>query len=392
MEFNYFNIMIIVLGGMTITEFLFESYPKAQKQIFLIAFLFTFIWVGIKFYIGPDILTYVPLYNDIPTPLNLLKNGYDTKFEIGFITFCSIIKYIGINYWGMTLIISSLYFIPIYFIFNKIPYHKTLALLALAIFEYNIMLYELRQCLAVSFIMISYLAYRNKSFVTTITLSFIAITMHKSVFTLYLLAVVAGILFKIGTKKSSYILLGITMLGITLIPLNPILIGLIQHIHLPSHIEISIIHHLSQHDIIQIVLPIYLLGLGILAYYYDYKKKFDNQNIIIWFCIALIVILFQQWMLLNRLRSLFMPILIAYFITTCETSKTTDKLPKQLYTIIFLIYATTLTIGSTKNMQEKVSNTNRITTIFHTIVHDKNAIIDRQMSEARKFWTYDYGD
>ncbi len=390
MELTYFNILIIVLAFLTITEFLFARHPKAQNQIYHIAFAFTVVWVSIKYLIGPDISSYYPLYLEIKSPIAVLQGDYNHKFEIGYILLCSILKLANISYWGMTLITALLYFSAIYQIFKEIPQNKTFALLILAVFEYNLMLYQCRQSLGITAIIFAYLAYRHRRYIISALLVAIAIAMHKSVIMIVVVAAVGMIILRSPIRRTSYILLFITFLLLVAIPLRQLLLSIISTLHLPPIVSISVQHHILQHDIKQVVLPIYLMAIALMAYYYNYKEKITTEHIICWLCFAVIAVLFQQWFLLSRLRSLFIPFIIPFVFKTISNSHQTNQLPKQLFTLIFIAYTAWITIGSAINNKKLVSKTNRIVTVFDLIGNDKQAVINEQLHQAHLFWEHDY--
>ena len=390
---NYFSTIILVALIFAIIEMLFDRHPKAQNQLFTIAFISIGFLTCIKYYFGPDIQQYVEHYETI-VPINKILNGsYENNqnFEFGFNLFCSITNALNISYWGMTCIISILYLIPIYILFKSLEYHKCLALLALVLFDYNLLLCELRQCLATSFFLFAIISYQKKHTNLSILLFIISIFLHKStLFAVTILGIIT-LLSHIKIDTRAYILLVVVFLFFIIFPLNNIIITILENItFIPEHILHSIKHHFSKREILQAIMPIYLGTVFIIAYYSDFNNKTSKWHWTIWACVAIIVTLFQYYFLLNRIRSFFIPFVIIYTITICYKSNTKDKIPRQLFALLFIIFsvfhANSIQI-QTNSMKSKV---NYPSTIFDTIHSDPKTIKQKQIEEAVIFWKKDY--
>ena len=142
---------IAILFGLT--DFLTERYPRLQRDIYHIAlFVVTFLF-AIKYYYGPDIMSYVPFYETVPTLSSIWSNPDDLRFhfEPGFATFCRILKDCGLSFYWMTAVLTILYFMTIHLFLRRIESKRSFALAILVVLEYNVVCYELRQCLAIVF-------------------------------------------------------------------------------------------------------------------------------------------------------------------------------------------------------------------------------------------------
>jgi hypothetical protein len=137
-------------------------------------------------------------------------------------------------------------------------------------------------------------------------------------------------------------------------------------------------------------MPVYLAAIFIIAYYSDFNQKDSKWHWLTWGCVAIIVILFQYYFFLNRLRSFFIPFVIIYTITICLKSSKNDKIPRQLFTIIFIAYslfhAHSLQV-QTNSMQSKINYPSTILQLSKTS-HDE--IRKKQLEEASIFWEEDY--
>ncbi len=206
---NYLTILLIVLLLLSLVELSFAKHKVLCDQLFHIAFAFTAFWVGIKYYIGPDIFSYVPFYETIQPLKDILGGHYKGDFEIGFAIFCSLLKSIGLSFWGMTVVITAIYFAAIYKVFKQLKSYRTFALCVLMLLDYNLALYEFRQCLAVSLFILSYYAWAEKKYLKTLLIITMAIFIHKSAIFIYLGTLLIYVFKSIKISKKSYILLGI---------------------------------------------------------------------------------------------------------------------------------------------------------------------------------------
>lgn len=384
---NYVNILLAVLLVCTIFEFILARYPNARKQLFQLAFGFTVVWVAIKYYLGPDIFFYVPFYENIQSPREILTGHYTGRYEIGFGLFCSLCKYIGLSFWGMTCAISIIYFIPLYKIISGIKGYNTFALFVLCVLDYNLMLYELRQSLAVSAIMISYLCFQTKDNLPGLIIAVMAIFMHKSAIFVILIASVIIALRNTPLKARAYFLLTITFLLLMTIPLSDLINeNFIENIPIDDKTKDSIILHLKLGSIKQLIAPIYLIAIACIAYYGNFSKENMKWNWCIWCCLALIVILFQFWFFLNRLRSYVLPFAIPYIFNTCLTSQKNAML-RQSATVVYILYSCVI-INSL--FSTKISETQIVTTVFSRLHTDEKNIRDAQMKKAKHFWYCEY--
>jgi len=387
---NYLTILLIVLLLLSLVELSFAKHKVLCDQLFHIAFAFTAFWVGIKYYIGPDIFSYVPFYETIQPLKDILGGHYKGDFEIGFAIFCSLLKSIGLSFWGMTVVITAIYFAAIYKVFKQLKSYRTFALCVLMLLDYNLALYEFRQCLAVSLFILSYYAWAEKKYLKTLLIITMAIFIHKSAIFIYLGTLLIYVFKSIKISKKSYILLGIIFILMLLIPPISLFEKIINEIPLSKTVYISLIHHLSEGKILQLILPVYLLTIFCLAYYGNFSKENKKWHWFMWCFIAVIVILFQYWFLLNRIRSYFTLFLLVYTINTLVNSQRKDILPKQLLVLTLIIYSVLFISGNYIKSLNQSSHTNNISTIFDRLHHSEDYLRNQQMKEATIYWKKDY--
>ena len=390
---NYFSILILVALGFAVIEMLFDRHTKAQNQIFTLSFISVSFLVCIKYYFGPDISQYVEYYETLAPIKDIINGSYENKwnFEFGYNLFSAFLNHLNISYWGMTCIISILYLTPIYILFKQIDNYKCLALLALVVFDYNLLLCQLRQCLATSMVLFACIAYQKKHTNICLLLILSSTFFHKSA--IFALSILAIIILLSHTKIDlrAYILLAIAFFVFLIFPLENIITSTLEKFNfVPYHVIHSIRHHFSKSEILQAIMPVYLAAIFIIAYYSDFNQKDSKWHWLTWGCVAIIVILFQYYFFLNRLRSFFIPFVIIYTITICLKSSKNDKIPRQLFTIIFITYslfhAHSLQV-QTNSMQSKINYPSTILQLSKTS-HDE--IRKKQLEEASVFWEEDY--
>ena len=127
--FNIICATISILCGLSFIELLYPNAKNLSNQLYQLAILTTTFLVVIKYYFGPDIMIYVPMFEEIQTPKDLLLKPNSSEYEIGFLFYCAICKHwLNCNFWAMTAIITIVYFITLHTLIRKLPALKTFAL------------------------------------------------------------------------------------------------------------------------------------------------------------------------------------------------------------------------------------------------------------------------
>lgn len=387
---NYLTILLGVLLLLSLVELSFTKHKVLCNQLFHIGFAFTVVWVSIKYYIGPDIFTYVPFYEDIPSLKEIISGSYTGEFEIGFAIFCSVLKTIGISFWGMTLTITLIYFSTIYKLFQQIPSYRTFALFILMLLDSDLVLFQFRQALAVSFYLWMVMFLFNKKYIASIIL-FIAVSLvHKSGLFICVGTYLMYSLRSIKINKQAYILLLILLVLFLFIPLKDFLLPIVQTLPLNESVIDSIKHHLLVERNFQSIVIIYAITLFCLAYYTSFSKENAKWHWIIFACLLTIVVLFQYFFILNRLRSYFLPLALVYTINAIANSKHKSVLPKQILALSIILFSANFARRYTVDLQNSVSKVHEVTTIFDLRKKSKEEIKNEQLEKAEKYWREEY--
>ena len=64
---NLITLILTIAIAFGLTDFLTERYPRLQRDIFYIAWCTIAFLFAIKYYYGPDIASYVPFYENVPS-------------------------------------------------------------------------------------------------------------------------------------------------------------------------------------------------------------------------------------------------------------------------------------------------------------------------------------
>lgn len=388
---NYLTLILLIMGGFVLLEMLCERHDKLCRQLYHIAFLTLVVLVGAKYLLGPDVANYFPHYNELPYLNNLSSQLKELQFEPGFNLYCSLLKTMGVSFWGMTLTITLIYYAAIYLLFQKLTAHRVLALFALTLLDYNLVLYEFRQCLAVAFFIFAYLLYENRRYVVCVLCVLVCGFMHKSGFFMCFAAVILMLFWQFSIDKKAYIALAVLLCSMLVLPMSELGDRVVSLFPLKESIKSSLDLHLQMGSKVQTIFPIYLLAILCLAYYSNFSAEKKRWHWMMWLCIGGIVCLYQYWFLLNRLRSYVLPFLLVYMQQELALSvRVKDRLPRQTFAVVFMLYATIFTYSSNQTPDYALSKTNQISTVFDLCHMSKEALQERQLKEARLFWTHDF--
>lgn len=397
-------IILIVLTAFALTDFLGPHNHRLHNQIYYIALFVTFFLFTIKYCYGADIAIYVPYYDELPTIRDLLHlERPDTLFEPGFNLFCFLLKSLGVSYWGMTAIISAIYFCALNKLLKKIPEYRTFALCLIVCFDYNLIFATFRQCLSVSFYILMYLAYTEKKTISMFLYMILTCVMHKS-----------GIFFgpptfmllltkDINIKKSSYTVLALLMILALILPLKSSALALANIFSLNHDLYISIDYHLSFTKKLQVVLPIYLALFMSMSLMKNKAQFFGRMNLMILLFTATIAATYQFFPLLWRLRSYFMPLIITYIFTTLYQFRQADngdldvspfmtrnkKLLIPFTSALLLLFCVHTIMASQKEHIRLKSRIYEACTIFDLRQYPEEKLVQRQLSRAKRYWEYE---
>ena len=376
-------ITLSCLIPLVLLEFLTIRNKRSNKLIYNIAFFIVLFIVSIKYYYGPDIALYISTYNNIEDTFSYKT---DLHIEPGFSIFCLILKKLGVSYWGMTFIVTILYFTAIRILFSSLTKYRTLALTALVTFDYNLMFFELRQSLAVSFFIFAFLCARKNKDIPMILALILTSLLHKSgIFFSFILFIVVYSK-KVKIESYSYLIPIVLLFVIQLLPFTKALPAL----NLPPNVISSIEHHLTLGKNLQFILPIYLLMFIILLT--DKKNGADDNKwigLFVFISVLFIAVFYKYWFLLNRLRSYFIPMLIVYIFNILADERCSKYLKQTFITLLFL-YTVKTTLNLYVSENKSYSKINRAQTIF--ILKDKteDEVVKESLKRAESFWKNEY--
>ena len=306
--FNIICITISILCGLSFIELLYPNAKNLSNQLYQLAILITGFLVSIKYYFGPDIVIYVPMYENIKTLQELLFQPNTSDYEIGFLIYLSICKHwLGLSFWAMTTSITIIYFTTLHLLLRKL-----------------------------TFFIISILAIEKKQYVPLIIFSFLSIITHKSAIIIYAISLI-GLILSYFKQDNNFFAISIFFLfAFILIPLKSLLLTASQILPFDTHVLKSIQEHLIIEERFQVVFLIYLIvSYSIYAYFYK-SQKLKTWHIITICGLIVIAIFYQYWFFINRLRSYFIPIITFYAITICCNSPNKHLFTKQL--TVFFVY------------------------------------------------------
>lgn len=387
---SYIVVLILIAFIGMIAELSASRHTLLQRQIYHLTFAAVAIWCTLKYAIGPDIQHYIPFYNASYSFLQVPSHLHESLFEPGFVIFCSLLHTCGISFWGMTSIISIFYFAVIFQLFKKIRGYQTLALLMLVCLDYNLILMEFRQCLAVSFFYLFILLSEKKKYGWAMLMAILSSTMHKSAIIVLALFGLLYLVGKVQVSKQEYILLAALIIGLLCIPLQPLLLKVVEMLPLSPTQLVSAKHHLMVGVSFQKILIVYLASILCLAYYSIPQGGNTRHHWLIWCGVALLVCLYPYWFLLNRLRSFFLPFLIVYIANTVQSSEKKDVLMKQVYATILVMYSVVLMIDIPQRNKQMRYPTDSISLVVERCKYSEEELQKRQMAQAELYWDYDY--
>ncbi len=393
--------MLIVLAA---TDFLRPGHKRLHNQIYELAFFLTWFLFSIKYYYGGDIAFYVPYYEDLPT-INELFNASHSKFsyEIGFNAFCIILKSLHISYWGVTAIVTAIYFYTIHKLFSYIPAFRTLALCLLVCLEFNLIFATHRQCLAVSFFILMYFSFYKKQPIRCFLYMILTCTMHKSGMFFGLTSYVLLQIKNLEIKRSSYYVLTILMLVIMMLPIQKLTLSFAKTFAFNPSILASLEYHLTFIQRFQPVLILYLILFWGLATIKNKSEFFNRMNLLIFLFMTVIAITYQFYPLTWRIRSYFVPFLITYLFTSVWQATEQDdnnvesspflkrniKIITPILPCLIMLFCIYTMISCYRNqnlLKSRIYDTCTIFELYHT---SKEEIIERQMGKARYYWIYE---
>lgn len=389
--FNIICVTISILCGLSFIELLYPHAKNLSNQLYQVAILTTAFLVGIKYYFGPDIMIYVPMYENIQTPIELLHGNISSKYEIGFLFYISICQHwLKLNFWSMTLIITILYFLAIHLIIRKLPTLKTFALFSIIFLQTNLIFFEYRQCMAVSFFIFSILAFDKKHYITYALFTALAILFHKSAPIVCGISFI-GLFFSQFKQNNSFVAVSILFLfAFIAIPLKSLLLTLSDLLPFSASVLKSIQDHLIIERRVQVIFLVYLIVSYCVYFYFYRSQKLKTWHIVTICGLIVIALFYQYWFFINRLRSYFIPFIALYAITLGYNSVNKHVFIKQSAILaIYLLFAINLKnlyVGN-GNLKSGIAETS---TVFRLLNDTEENIKTKNLEKAERFWLTEY--
>ncbi len=389
--FNIICITISILCGLSFIELLYPNAKNLSNQLYQLALLITTFLVAIKYYFGPDIAIYVPMYENIKPLKDLLFTPNTSDYEIGFLAYISICKHwLGLNFWAMTASITVIYFSTLHLLLRRLTTFKTFALFSIIFLQTNLIFFEFRQCLAVSFFILSILSLEKKQYIPLLIFSFLSIITHKSAIIIYIISLI-GLLLSHFKQDNNFFSISIFFLfAFILIPLKSLLLTTSQLLPFSAEVLESIQKHLIIEQRFQVIFLIYLIVSYSLYIYFYKNQKLKTWHIITICGLIVIALFYQYWFFINRLRSYFIPFIAVYTIITCTKSPNKQLFIKQLTILsIYCLFAVSLrnTYIGNANLKSGIAETS---TIFQLLNDSEQNIKAKNLKKAQLFWDTEY--
>jgi hypothetical protein len=385
---NIIQILIIILFVVSFVEFLFPRQKKLNQQVYLLSFAATFFIVSIKYYYGSDIVGYYSLYTSVASPWEIITNitandSVKMGASVGYVFLCSVLKYCGISFWGISFIVTIIYFSAIYRLFALVDQYKVFGLFLIALLDHNLLFLAFKQMLAVSFFIFCFLAFLNHKAKRGIAFAFIAITMHGSAIFALLLLFVGMYWNRIRVSKAWWYCLLIALCLLFVVSLEPLVPFIMQMVPSGTSIADKLHYHLLAPKPRQTIFAIYVCFIFCIIKYVNHEKVKKWNFLAFLFCAA-IVAFYQYWLLLIRFHAYLVPLLFIYGVYLMGENKV--QIYKQILVVVVYLYAINFIIKSYRyniNSESKVTST---TTIFNRITESEESIRERNFKKAKLYW------
>jgi amino acid transporter len=179
--------------------------------------------------------------------------------------------------------------------------------------------------------------------------------------------------------------------------MSSILQGAYKTLHLPANYLYSLRHHLTLGKRVQTVFVLYLMLLVCLAHYRQYvNTQMTTIASFVIIGVLLIVLLYQSYYLLNRIRSFFLPLIITYVFRLVQQAEDKQiKVPygnliKQLAVVVVFVYLGHMTYSFNRDANKMNYKIYNACTVFDIIGTDKHKVQQKQLKQAELWWKYDF--
>ncbi len=372
-----------------VVELLLKGMPRLQSDWFNVVVAVTAVLFTSKYYYGPDITTYVPLYESIGKLAHTLAGHYPTSYEVGFVYFCSFCKTLGLSYWGMTAVVSVLLFAALYGLISKLDSKKTLALAVIVILLPDLLYAQFRQAMAVALFIFSVLTADKRQFGWAMVLAVLAVTMHKSAVFVVVPTIFYYTLQSYEVKNSAVEVMGIVLVIMLVVSMQSFVEQVVNNLPLPKTTAKSLKMHASFSKAIQSNFVLYFMAIILMAHFGRRASRTTALLASVMVGMMMIVAFYQFYYLLNRLRSYFVPMIVVYILREGHVARE-NKVPyaevvSQAAILLMLLFMGYKTIAFDKNSR-KDGDVLMMSTVFELVSEDKEDLQERQMKRAEDFW------
>lgn len=382
-------ISVILLAAMAL-EWLLAGFERIQNDVFKIVFCVVAVLFTAKYYYGPDITTYAPLYDEIGNLRSFFAGNYPTSYEVGYVFYCSFCHSLGLSFWGMTALLSVSLFIALYCLVKRLRYGQVMALTLIVIMNPDLIYAQFRQCLAVTLFIFLVLAADKRRYLLSLILAFMAVVVHKSAIFMIVPTMLYYIIQprQIDMKPLGMLLLLLCLLA--LIPTRDFVEQIIMdHVQSQSPAAKSLKMHLSFANLWQSNLIIYSSALVALMTFSHAKQGRSAILVSAIMGLIVIVVFYQYYLMLNRLRSYFIPFIVVAIIEMGIEAKDENapwnglvRQTGKVIVFLLLIYKTyAFDVNSAKG-----GDVLKMSTVFELADISKEELYERQMERAQKFW------
>jgi len=370
-------------------EWLLVGFERMQRDVFKVAFVVVALLFTAKYYYGPDITTYVPLYDSIGGIDRFIAGKYPTSYEVGYVAFCAICHSFGLSYWGMTVVLSLLFFTAVYCLVRRLRRGCTMALALIVIMNPDLIYAQFRQCLAVTLFIFVVLAADRRKYVISLILALLAMTMHKSAVFMILPTMLYYMMQQREMDMRPVGVLLLLLCLLALIPTRDFVEQIIDNVQSQSASAKSLRMHISYANLRQSNLIVYCAALVALMTFYRGTKGRDAVLVAAMMGLIVIVVFYQYFMMLNRLRSYFLPFVIVAIITAGiearEENVPWNAMVRQVGKVVVLFFLVYKTAAFDRN-SAKDGDVLKMSTVFELATNTKEELYERQMARADRFW------
>ena len=381
-------ISVILLGAMAI-EWLLAGLERIQRDVFVVVFCVVALLFTAKYYYGPDITTYVPLYAHIGDLGDVAAGHYPISYERGFVVFCALCHSLGMSYWWMTVVVSLLFFGAIYCLVRRLRYGQVMALALIVVMNPDLIYAQFRQCLAVSFFIFAVLMADKRQYVGALLMALVAMTMHKSAMFMIVPAMVYYTMQPRRIEMSSTGVMLLVLCLLALVPTQSVVESIVDNISGNGSVARSIRMHISFANLRQSNLLIY--GTAIVALMTFAVGRRGRSGMLAMTMAGLIVIVafYQYFYLLNRLRSYFLPFVVVAVIEMGIEARD-ERLPwnglvRQTAKVVVMMFLIYKTVAFDRN-SARDGDVLKMSTVFELTDNTREELMDRQMERANDFW------